>query len=84
MAKSAKFYILGDEKEQLAGTVTLDGGKIKTKAEPGFEEFIQNLAETPIFFKDKHVDPKKDPQTWLDGLPAQYRGSWLVATTGEK
>jgi 2'-5' RNA ligase len=74
-----KIHILQDGRDLVAGTLTLEGGKIV--AEPADMQRLRHILETPIpeYRTMQPLDARSDPEGFLRNLQFTYSGAYLRA-----
>ena len=75
------FIVDDNEGESKLGvTLTLDGGAISGKAEPGYETLLETvLAYSHMLPDGTVVTASSDPKAWIEAMPINYRGSYVSA-----
>jgi hypothetical protein len=79
--KTCGLYVIREFKQTIAGHVFLDGAKITSKAEPGYERLMDNVMANPVVIDggERQVTAKEKPEEWFAALPANYSGSYFRA-----
>jgi hypothetical protein len=68
-----ELLVLTDDGQEVAGTFSLEKGRIAYKANKGYELLGKNIVMD---------HPVTDPQKWLDDLPNILTGTYLRARKG--
>jgi SPP1 gp7 family putative phage head morphogenesis protein len=79
---SVDLYVLNGHpaRDIIAGTVTLDSGKLSASAaEPRFEKLVGGVLRSHIVVGDKKIEPS-DPENWITNLHREYRSYALRAS----
>ena len=72
------FYGLDEKKEdQKIGTIIFDGSKF-TWANTAYDG-IKEISDDSIFVEDELIDPKKDPEKFMQNLHKAYTGTYVRA-----
>jgi hypothetical protein len=64
-------------KDELVGTISLDGGKLVCKPDtPGLRAHLWPLA-VYVDGKPRKIDPVKEPRAWLENAHLEFRSPYL-------
>ena len=63
----------------IAGTIVLDGSHVFAVPAEGYETLVKNVLEAPVVTPRGKFYRESTPVNWFEGLPLQYRGSYLQA-----
>ena len=75
---------------KVAGTITLDAGKITNTVTPGYELAMQRIMDCSVLQiaegdeEDISLTRASNPEAWFEWLPTRYHGSALYVAEVEK
>lgn len=81
MVKATVFGIVG-RRQQVAGELRLEGGRIVSVADPGYPadqagHILRLVLDSPLRVDGKPVSARSDPEGFLRGLCRQYTGTYV-------
>lgn len=75
--KRCEILVTEEDGQERAGVIILDNGKVKARAETGYENLMQGILREPSYVNGVQTKAKDSAQAWFDSLPEQYSG-WKV------